>query len=176
MRDSYEQNSKEKSYRECSSIKTLMTGSKPRKIARDSTEFNHPSGFELMSPDKLWLALTTQPYVRVNLLDDMVEESPYLASVFQLFACLIVDFGFLESDIMARDDTPEFFKLTHNLTANLWSTHIIALDIVWTWNIFSTLLNAHWACHRPSQNLELKINKWMVGSNTVDDYFQYQIA
>ena len=63
-------------------------GSVPRKMAKGSREFQHPTGIEPKSPDSLQLALRTQPLVRVSLLKKMVYNLPYyLKSAFCIKDC-----------------------------------------------------------------------------------------
>ena len=97
-----------------------------------------------------------------------------------ILACRIVIFGLIKPDIEARQDIPEFF------TANLWSTHVIALEIDRSWNIFfshnfCSMLMEKVIDLRKVRTGNLKFRKdlrnWVIDDWLVrDDYFGKQIA
>ena len=97
-----------------------------------------------------------------------------------ILACRIVIFGLIKPDIEARQDIPEFF------TANLWSTHVIALEIDRSWNIFfshnfCSMLMEKVIDLRKLRTGNLKFRKdlrnWVIDDWLVrDDYFGKQIA
>ena len=86
-----------------------------------------------MSPDSLLLALTTQPLVFISNRKQTVHDSSYFTTCNQFFCVLWQDCHarILNLNIKARHDIREFLK------ANLWSIHLIAFDIDWSWNTFT---------------------------------------
>ena len=130
------------------------------KWPRGCKEFQHPARMEVIepkSPDTLETASITEPWVHINLpkktLNDLLYQRQCISqpgSWNLLFACRIVVLRLLRLIIKARHDIPEF------LYANLWSIHVFAFEIDWSWNIFTShnfqvLLNAHRVAHRPQK-------------------------
>ena len=117
-------------------------------------EFQHPPRIELKSPDPLQFALTTEPWLRIDVQIKMVYNSSYLATWNPFFACRIVILWLLRLNMKARFYIPEFL----NASWNIKSFHFVQF-----------LLHAHWAAHQlwKSENWKLeiwdfKIDLWMV--------------
>ena len=58
------------------------------KWPRGGKEFQHPQRIEPMSPDSLEIALTTEPWVHIDLLWKKVHDSRYLATWNQPLLCM----------------------------------------------------------------------------------------
>ena len=100
-----------------------------------SGEFQPLPGIEPISPDSLRLTLTTKPLVRVGWWIKRLHDSSYFATSNRFFAyrTVVLDYSSWISrpESAARHEIPEF------LYANLWSIHLDAFDIDWSWNILT---------------------------------------
>ena len=74
-----------------------------------------------------------------------------------IFACRIVVLGLLRLYIKTRHDIEEF------LTANLWSIHLIAFDIDWSWNIFTLHIFAKCSSSSSSASKKWEVRTWNLG-------------
>ena len=101
------------------------------KWPKGSRYFQHPAGFEPISPNSLWLALTIKPWVRINVQKQTVYDSSYFATLNQVFACRIFILGLLKLNTKIIQNIQEL------LTANLLLIHVIAFDIYWIEKKFS---------------------------------------
>ena len=104
------------------------------KWPRSKRRFQYSSGIEPMSPDSLKPVLITKPLVCINWSKKTVYDSSYFATCKWFLAYRsnrTVVLGFFKLNIKARHEIREF------LNANLWSIHLIAFDIDWSWNIFT---------------------------------------
>ena len=85
-------NSKKTNYRESSNIKAHASvhwrAHCHAKWPRGGKEFQHPQRIEPMSPDSLEIALTTEPWVHIDLLWKKVHDSRYLATWNQPLLCM----------------------------------------------------------------------------------------
>ena len=163
-RDRHWRNPRKKNYRERSNIKSArvsaLTGSVPRKMAEARQIVQQSSGIEPKLPNSLQLSLTTKTLVSIDCWKKRYMTRRISPPATDFFAYRTVVLGFFKLNIKARHEIPEF------LNANLWSIHLIAFDIDWSWNIFTLqckfaqfLLFAHRATHRPrkGENWELEI-------------------
>ena len=99
---------------------------------RGIRKVQHHEGIEPMSPGSMWLALSTKPSVHIALSRKTVYDSSHLATLNRFFSYRIVMLGLLKLNIKARHYIPEF------LIATLLSIHVVAFDIDWCWNIFTS--------------------------------------
>ena len=116
-----------------------------------------------------------------------VYDSLHIATLNPFFVCRIVIVGLLYLNTKARQNIPDF------LSANLLSKHVIALDIDWSWKIFSShnfvrILYSIFIEQQQqlidlrkvrTENLKFRtdigdwvMDSWMLVSSTVDDYLQ----
>ena len=114
---------------------------------------------ETILPDSLRLGLTTKPYSYKSTEKNGIwlVISRHLEPIF----CM-QDFHFLIDKVQYQGqirylDTQEFF------TANLWSTHIIAFDIDWSWNIFLSHIFYQCSSSRSSISEKWKLRTWNLG-------------
>ena len=121
------------------------------KWLRRCRAFHHSSGIKPHVADSLLLPLTTKPFVHINCWK-------------KKGICLVV-FRYLQQIFGVQDSRTWIFQLEYQgqtlymriLEHNLWSIHLIALDIERSWNIFQVyfeqfLLIAHQAAHQPRKS------------------------
>ena len=112
---------------------SALTGSVPRKMAKGRQCASAPCQNRTRVARLTAIALTTasEPTFDINPAKKTVHYSSHLATLNRFFACRIVDLRLLKLNIKARHNILEF------LTTNLLLIHVIALDIDWSWNIFT---------------------------------------
>ena len=135
-RDCHWQNPRKKNYRECSNIKSTrvsaLTGSLRLKMAEArqsistvNRNWTHVACFSATSLNH-W-AIDSYQNLEIKWYMNRSISPPAT----DFFGYRTVVLGFFNLNIKARHEIREF------LNANLWSIHLIALDIDWSWKIFT---------------------------------------
>ena len=117
---------------------SALTGSVPCKMAKGRQKVSAPSGIRTRAArlrGSLQPTSTTKPAVRVSLQKKTISILLCFATCKRCFECRIVVLRLLRLNIQARHEIPEFLSI---LNANLWSIHLIAFDIDWNWNVFTS--------------------------------------
>ena len=159
---------------------SALTGSVPRKTAegwqRVSVLIRNRT--HVVWPDFLLLTLTTKLWVRVNYIKSCIWLIIFCH--LQPILCIQDCHSWIVQNVYQGQT-----RNTRILDANLWSIHLIAFCIDWSWNIFTL----HNFClllveqlidleNVRTENLKFRtdLHYGWLASNTVDDCLQWQIA